>query len=189
MAVACCATHLSALLGQGTCLDNTVLRAWLVSRGQRAAHEHISSVNCSSACGPWAGLRATPEAAVSPVGEHSKGMILPRVAFPGRAACWDAAEAYVPTMDGTKTLPGRPGSAYRLAGDHRDASPSRPPVVAEYDAAIHREWVVAMGQRPTLNQIAHLVCELFLRLQIVRLTQAELGDVLRLSTVHVNQVV
>jgi CRP-like cAMP-binding protein len=67
------------------------------------------------------------------------------------------------------------------------------------DAAIHREWLVAMGRRPALNQIAHLVCELFLRLQAVGLTQdksfelpltqAELGDVLGLSTVHVNRVI
>jgi CRP-like cAMP-binding protein len=67
------------------------------------------------------------------------------------------------------------------------------------DAAIHREWLVAMGRRPALNQLAHLVCELFLRLQAVGLaqdmsfelplTQAELGDVLGLSTVHVNRVI
>jgi CRP-like cAMP-binding protein len=67
------------------------------------------------------------------------------------------------------------------------------------DAAIHREWLVAMGRRPAFNQIAHLLCELFLRLQAVGLTQgmsfelpltqAELGDVLGLSTVHVNRVI
>ncbi|MFC1458462.1 Crp/Fnr family transcriptional regulator [Microvirga arabica] len=67
------------------------------------------------------------------------------------------------------------------------------------DAATHREWLVAMGRRPAFNQIAHLLCELFLRLQTVGLTQdmsfelpltqAELGDVLGLSTVHVNRIV
>jgi transcription initiation factor IIE alpha subunit len=67
------------------------------------------------------------------------------------------------------------------------------------DAAIHREWLVAMGRCPALNQIAHLVCELFLRLQAVgltqgtsfklRLTQTELGDVLGLSTVPVNRII
>jgi CRP-like cAMP-binding protein len=67
------------------------------------------------------------------------------------------------------------------------------------DAATHREWLVAMGRRPALNQTAHLLCELFLRLQTVGLTQgmsfklpltqAELGDVLGLSTVHVNRVI
>ena len=67
------------------------------------------------------------------------------------------------------------------------------------DAAIHRDWLVAMGRRPALNQIAHLLCELFLRLQTVGLTQdmsfelpltqAELGDVLGLSSVHVNRII
>lgn len=67
------------------------------------------------------------------------------------------------------------------------------------DGAIHREWLVAMGRRPALNQMAHILCELFVRLQAVGLTQdksftlpltqAELGDALGLSTVHVNRVV
>ncbi|HZH50729.1 MAG TPA: Crp/Fnr family transcriptional regulator [Microvirga sp.] len=66
------------------------------------------------------------------------------------------------------------------------------------DGAIHREWIVAMGRRPAPGQMAHLFCELFLRLQAVGLTedhsfrlpltQAELGDTLGLSTVHVNRV-
>ncbi len=66
------------------------------------------------------------------------------------------------------------------------------------DGAIHREWLVAMGRRSSLGQMAHLLCELFLRLQVVGrternsfrlpLTQAELGDALGLSTVHVNRV-
>jgi CRP-like cAMP-binding protein len=67
------------------------------------------------------------------------------------------------------------------------------------DAAVHRQWIVAMGRRSALEHTAHLLCELFLRLQAVGLTedhrfklplaQAELGDTLGLSTVHVNRVV
>jgi CRP-like cAMP-binding protein len=66
------------------------------------------------------------------------------------------------------------------------------------DGAIHRQWIVAMGRRSALEHTAHLLCELFLRLQVVGLTesysfklpltQAELGDTLGLSTVHVNRV-
>lgn len=65
------------------------------------------------------------------------------------------------------------------------------------DAAMHREWIVAMGRRSKLSQLAHLVCELFLRLQVVEktdgqtfnlpLSQAELADVLGVSTVHLNK--
>ena len=66
------------------------------------------------------------------------------------------------------------------------------------DAAIHRAWIVAMGRLSSLAQLAHFVCEMFLRLQTVGLTegqsfrlpftQIELGDILGLSSVHVNRV-
>jgi CRP-like cAMP-binding protein len=66
------------------------------------------------------------------------------------------------------------------------------------DAAIFREWMVGLGRREAFARIAHLICELFIRLRAVGLvngyayelplTQAELGDALGLSTVHVNRV-
>lgn len=67
------------------------------------------------------------------------------------------------------------------------------------DAAIHRQWLVAMGRRSGLGHLAHLVCELYLRLQAVGqageltfdlpLTQTVLGDALGLSTVHVSRLI
>ena len=55
-----------------------------------------------------------------------------------------------------------------------------------------------MGRFSATAQMAHLICELFLRLKVDRarrrrydpipMTQAELGDTLGLSTVHVNRV-
>jgi CRP-like cAMP-binding protein len=67
------------------------------------------------------------------------------------------------------------------------------------DAAIHRQWIVSIGRQSALEHAAHLFCEMFLRLQAVGLTedysfqfpltQAELGDTLGLSTVHVNRVI
>jgi CRP-like cAMP-binding protein len=66
------------------------------------------------------------------------------------------------------------------------------------DGAIHREWLTAMGRLSATAHMAHFICELFLRLRSVGrtegdtiqlpLTQAELGDTLGLSTVHVNRV-
>ena len=66
------------------------------------------------------------------------------------------------------------------------------------DGAIHREWLTAMGRRSATAHMAHLVCELFVRLGAVGrvqnstiqlpITQSELGDTLGLSTVHVNRV-
>jgi CRP-like cAMP-binding protein len=66
------------------------------------------------------------------------------------------------------------------------------------DAAVFREWMIGMGRRSAYTRIAHLLCELLVRLRSVGLangydielpiTQAELGDSLGLSTVHVNRV-
>lgn len=66
------------------------------------------------------------------------------------------------------------------------------------DGAIHRHWIVAMGRRSAFEHTAHLLCEIFLRLRTVGLTdvysfklpltQAELADTLGLSAVHVNRV-
>ena len=65
------------------------------------------------------------------------------------------------------------------------------------DAAIAREWLVSLGCRTALERVAHLLCELRVRLRVaglssddtlMRLTQAELGALLGLSTVHVNRI-
>jgi CRP-like cAMP-binding protein len=66
------------------------------------------------------------------------------------------------------------------------------------DAAIFREWMTSLGQREAYNRIAHLLCELLVRLRAVGLvedhacdlpvTQVELGDALGITAVHVNRV-
>jgi CRP-like cAMP-binding protein len=66
------------------------------------------------------------------------------------------------------------------------------------DAAVFRQWMVGLGRRDAYSRIAHLLCELLVRLRAVELvedhaftlpvTQAELGDTFGLSTVHVNRV-
>ena len=65
------------------------------------------------------------------------------------------------------------------------------------DAAVHRQWIAGLGRRTALARLAHLLCELYLRLEIVHragrgrmelpLSQAVLADVLGLSEVHVNR--
>jgi Crp-like helix-turn-helix domain len=65
------------------------------------------------------------------------------------------------------------------------------------DAAVFREWLVGLGRRSAYQRIAHVLSEIFVRLHAVGLTQdssyqlpvsqAELGDALGLSTVHVNR--
>jgi CRP-like cAMP-binding protein len=66
------------------------------------------------------------------------------------------------------------------------------------DGAIHRQWLVTMGQQDAASRLAHLFCELYLRLEAAGLarehsfglpmTQTDLGDVLGLTQVHVNRV-
>lgn len=66
------------------------------------------------------------------------------------------------------------------------------------DASIFREWVMNLGQRDATTRIAHLFCEWVVRGRAVGLvrdhtcempmTQAELGDAMGISTVHVNRV-
>lgn len=65
------------------------------------------------------------------------------------------------------------------------------------DASIHREWALSLGSRSALARLAHLFCELFIRLEIAGLTQGmsydfpltqvELGEALGLTSVHVNR--
>jgi CRP-like cAMP-binding protein len=66
------------------------------------------------------------------------------------------------------------------------------------DAGIFREWMIGMGRRSAYERIAHLFCEMYLKLQAVGLaedyrcpmpiTQVDLADALGLTSVHVNRV-
>lgn len=66
------------------------------------------------------------------------------------------------------------------------------------DAGIFREWMVGMGRRSAFEQVAHIFCELYLKLQAVGLakhyrcplpiTQIDLADALGLTSVHINRV-
>ena len=69
--------------------------------------------------------------------------------------------------------------------------------MALQEEMIAREWLVNIGQRTALERLAHLLCEIFTRMQTVELTdggrcelpltQVELADTLALSTVHINR--
>jgi CRP-like cAMP-binding protein len=66
------------------------------------------------------------------------------------------------------------------------------------DSAIHREKILSIGRRGAEARIAHLFCELYVRLRLVGLaddrgyplplTQADLGDATGLTSVHVNRM-
>ncbi|MGF1549645.1 MAG: Crp/Fnr family transcriptional regulator [Sphingomonadaceae bacterium] len=67
------------------------------------------------------------------------------------------------------------------------------------DAAIHREWILSVGRRSAVARLAHLLCELYLRLEVVGLagegrfslplTQIDLADACGLTPVHVNRMI
>jgi CRP-like cAMP-binding protein len=67
------------------------------------------------------------------------------------------------------------------------------------DAAINRELALSLGQRSALSRMAHLFCELYLRLTVVGLarldgydfplTQRELAECLGLTLVHANRTI
>ena len=70
-------------------------------------------------------------------------------------------------------------------------------LMTNIDAAIHREWVLSLGQRSAISRMAHLFCELRARLEVVGrakgnsytlpLTQRELSECLGLTVVHANR--
>lgn len=64
-------------------------------------------------------------------------------------------------------------------------------------ASIQREWLVSVGQRNALESVAHLACELFLRMKMVGLvednscdfplTQSDIADALGMTQPHVSR--
>ncbi|HEY0116672.1 MAG TPA: Crp/Fnr family transcriptional regulator, partial [Allosphingosinicella sp.] len=66
------------------------------------------------------------------------------------------------------------------------------------DAAIQRERILSVGRRSALARIAHLICELYVRLDVVGqvdglnfafpVTQLDLADATGLTAVHVNRM-
>jgi CRP-like cAMP-binding protein len=67
------------------------------------------------------------------------------------------------------------------------------------DAAVYREWVVNVGAREALARVAHVLCELKLRLQAVGLVndgtftmpcrQTDIADAVGITAVHANRVI
>ena len=65
------------------------------------------------------------------------------------------------------------------------------------DASIFREWILNVGRRDARARIAHLLCEVSLRMEAagltngdgyqLPLTQEQLGDAVGLTSVHVNR--
>lgn len=71
-------------------------------------------------------------------------------------------------------------------------------LMTNLDASIQREWTFSLGRRSAVARMAHLFCELFVRLEIVGLTrdksfdfpltQTELSECLGITPVHANRM-
>jgi CRP-like cAMP-binding protein len=67
------------------------------------------------------------------------------------------------------------------------------------DAAVFREWVIDLGKRSALERIAHTICEVYRRLEVVGLvrnggftfpaSQVEISDATGMTPVHCNRMV
>lgn len=66
------------------------------------------------------------------------------------------------------------------------------------DEGIMRAWIVSMGRRSSMERVAHLICELYIRARSIGLTddgefalplsQLVLADALGMTAVHINRV-
>lgn len=113
----------------------------------------------------------------------------------------DLHTLHLPVMDHDLCSVG-PSTVALVAHSHlRDMLTEAPALVNAFwretliHAAIYRQWVENLGSRPALSRLAHLLCELAFRLEIVGLlederlhlplTQQDFADACGLSTVHV----
>ena len=117
----------------------------------------------------------------------------------------DLQSLHLPVMDHTLSALTQATVAFIPHESLRDLVAARPTITAALwretlvDAAIFREWITGLGRRDAKGRIAHLFCEMYLKLHAVGLaadhrcefppTQTEVSDALGLSTVHVNRTV
>ena len=102
----------------------------------------------------------------------------------------------ISTLSACKVVRIAPETVAELMRDHPQLARAMR-ISTLVDEATLREWLVNVGRRSALERIAHLFCELLVRLEAVglthresyalRLTQLDLADTTGLSNVHVNR--
>ena len=116
----------------------------------------------------------------------------------------DLQSLHVPTMDHSLATLTKATVAFIPHESMRELTAGYPNVAALLwrdtliDGGIFRAWMVGMGRRSAYEQVAHLFCEMYLKLQAVGLaegyqcpmpiTQVDMADALGLTPVHVNRV-
>ncbi|XYD09115.1 Crp/Fnr family transcriptional regulator [Methylobacterium sp. NMS12] len=116
----------------------------------------------------------------------------------------DLQSLHVPTMDHSLATLTKAVVAFIPHESLRELTARHPGIASIFlrdmliDAAIFREWLISIGRRTAYEHVAHLFCELCLKLQAVGLggdlrcpmpvTQTDIADALGLTPVHVNRV-
>jgi CRP-like cAMP-binding protein len=116
----------------------------------------------------------------------------------------DLPSLHVPTMDHSIATLTKAVVALIPHESLRELTARHPGIAAAFwrdtlvDAGIFRAWLISLGQRSAFEHVAHLFCELYLKLQAVGLagdhrcplpiTQTDIADALGLTPVHVNRV-
>jgi CRP-like cAMP-binding protein len=116
----------------------------------------------------------------------------------------DLQSLHLNRMDHNVAALSRGGAAFIPQRAMRELMAKSPAVTAGLwretlvDAAVTREWVVGLGRRSAYSRLAHLFCELTIKLERagmrngdhypLPLRQHELADTLGLSLVHLNRV-
>ena len=115
----------------------------------------------------------------------------------------DLQGLHLRTMDHTLAAVGRSTIALISHEDMHEVLRNSPRLIYLFwrdsliDAAVARAWIRVMGGQLAHDQLAHLLCEIYVRLDVVGLTkgsscdmpltQGQLGEALGLTNVHINR--
>ncbi|WP_267360072.1 Crp/Fnr family transcriptional regulator [Methylobacterium sp. GC_Met_3] len=116
----------------------------------------------------------------------------------------DLQSLHLPSSDFGMAAVTRASVAFVPHTELRKLSDRSPAIVQAFwretvvTAATHRAWITSLGRRDARQKVAHLFCELYLRLEAVSLAgdhimpmplrQNDLADALGLTSVHMNRV-
>ena len=116
----------------------------------------------------------------------------------------DLQGLHLRTMDHTLASIGRSKIAMIAHRDILDVLRKAPRLVSLFwreslvDAAVARAWVKVLGGQDAFGRLAHLACELYVRMNVMGLvrdnsyplplTQVQLGETIGASVVHVNRI-
>ena len=117
----------------------------------------------------------------------------------------DLGTLYLPFADCRITTLGNAVLAFVSHGALQELLDEAPALAVAFwreslmQAAIFHEWIANLGRRDAIARIAHIVCELAVRLQVVGLardlsfsvpwTQTDVADASGISNVHANRVI